>query len=154
VLRGDVDHAAAHLADRLLLDHRGDRALAAQEDAAEVHGHDRVPVLLLRLEQRLRVAAGDARVADHDVQPPVALERGRHEVVDVRPARGVRLEERSAPAQQLRGRPPALARVAADVADDDERSLVREAQRDRPPEARSAAGDDRCPTGEPACHDA
>jgi hypothetical protein len=41
-----------------------------------------------------------------------------------------------------------VARVATHVADDDERALVREAQRDRAAEARGSAGDDGGAAGE------
>jgi len=99
VLRGDIDDAAPHLADRLLLDHLPHGALAAEEDAAEVDGHDRVPVLLLRLEQRLRITARDAGVVHHHVEPAAALYRRAHEPVEVVPARRVGLEELPAVAE-------------------------------------------------------
>ena len=135
--------SAAGLADRLLLDHLADRALAAEEDAAQVDSHDRVPVLLGRLEQRLRIAAGDARVADHHVEPSVVLDRGRHEPVDVGCARHVGVEVQATVAEQLRGRFTAFARLAHDVADDDPRALVCEAESDCATDSRASARDDR-----------
>jgi hypothetical protein len=71
------------------------------------------------------------------------LERARDQAIEVAPARRIRIEKEPAVAEQLLRRRSAFARIATDVADDDERALVREAQRDRAPESRSGAGDDR-----------
>ena len=46
---------------RLLFDHLRDGPFRPEEDTAQVDGHDRVPVLLRRLEQALRPPTGDAR---------------------------------------------------------------------------------------------
>jgi hypothetical protein len=83
VLGRDHDDPAAHLVHRLLTEHLRDGALRAEEDAAQVDRHDRVPVLLARVEQALRVAAGDAGVADHHVEPPRPFDGGADEAVDV-----------------------------------------------------------------------
>src|SRR5439155_24558439 len=111
-------------------------ALAAEEDAAEVDGHDRVPVLLLRLEQRLRITTRDAGVVHHHVEPAAALYRRAHEPVEVVPARRVGLEELSAAAEQLVRGCPALPRFASHVADDDERPPARAADGGRAAEPR------------------
>jgi len=76
------------------------------------------------------MTTGYAGVVDHHVQATVTLNRGCDEPVDVVPSRDVRLEEEPPVADQRLGRGSTLARVAADVSDDDGRSLVREAQRD------------------------
>ena len=58
------------------------------------------------------------------------------------------MHELGAPAllgDQLDRRAPALARLLAHVADDHVRALPREGDRDRPPDAGGAAGDDRRP---------
>ena len=138
VLRGDDHDPAANLVDRLLLDHLRDGPFRAEEDPAQVDGHDRVPVLLRRLQQALRPAARDPGVAHHHVEPALALDRSPDEAVDVVGARGVRAQEGAAVAEQLCDRLAALPRLLAEVADDDECAFVGEAERDRPAEARSA----------------
>ena len=72
--------------------------------------------------------------------------------VDVVGTRGVRAQEDAAVAEQLCDRLAALPRLLAEVADDDECAFVREAERDRPAEARSPAGHDRGPSLEPSGH--
>src|SRR5262249_50058781 len=54
-----------------------------------------------------------------------------------------RLNAEAALAEPRLGRLASLARLAHDVADDDARTLVGEAQRDRAPESGAPAGDDR-----------
>jgi hypothetical protein len=49
VLGGDSHHPAAHLADRFLTEHLRDGPLAREEDAAEVHRHDRLDEAELRV---------------------------------------------------------------------------------------------------------
>src|SRR6185503_5452350 len=91
-------------------------------------------------------------VAHHHVESALALDRGPNEAVDVVGTRGVRAQEGAAVAEQLCDRLAALPRLLAEVADDDERAFVREAERNRPAEARSPAGHDRGPSLEPSGH--
>ena len=149
VLGGDQDQPTARLAHGLLLDHRRDRRAGAEEDAAEIDGHDRVPVLLGRLEQRLGVGAGDRRVGDEDVQA-AALARGRDETLDVGGARHVCLDVAAPFAQELAGARAALARALHEVGRDHVRTLVGESQCDRAADAGAGPGDDRDPAVERA----
>ncbi len=145
VLRRDDDHAATCLTDWLLLHHLADRAPAAEEDTAQIDRHDRVPVLVGGLQQRLRVLARNAGVAHHHVEAPVAIDRGPNELVDVFRTRDVGVDVEAAFAEQCCGRLPAFARLTRDIADDDVRPLVREPECNRPADPRTAPGHDRDP---------
>ncbi len=134
-------------------EHLLDGALAAQEDAAQPDVHDRVPVVLGRLEEPLRVRAGHDRIVDHHVQPTAPVDGGARRAGRCRPTRPASaVNEDGAPAgvsDQLDGRPAALARVLAHVADHDVGALGGEGQRHRPAEAGRPAGDDDRLAGEP-----
>ena len=83
MLRRNDHDPAANLANRLLFDHHSDGALRSEKDAAKVDGHDRVPILLRRLEQPLRPTTRDAGVAHHHVETTAAPDSGGHEAIDV-----------------------------------------------------------------------
>src|SRR3982074_2921375 len=77
--------------------------------------------------------------------PPTRL---RDKPVDVLPARHVGVDLDSALAEQRLGRLAALPRFADDVADDDARPFVGEAERNRPPDPRAPSGDDGDPVSQ------
>ena len=96
LLRGDDHNATAHLADRFLLDHLCDRSLGAEEDTAEVDGHDRVPSLLGGFEEALRPAARDAGVTHHHIDATGLGHCVAYEHVDIVSPGGVRNVEAAA----------------------------------------------------------
>lgn len=98
------------------------------------------------------MATCDARVQHHDVEPPAVLEGRFDQAPELVRARGVGLVERASLVEHLGDGRATLARVAPHVADDDEGTLVCEAERDRAPETRRTARDDGSPARETSSH--
>ena len=93
-------------------------------------------------------ASGDRRVVHHHVEPAEPLDRAGDEPVDVVPARDVGVDPDAEPPPPLDtvsvGSPPS--RGSRRTSDDDHvRAFLGQPDRDRAPEPRGRAGDDRNP---------
>jgi hypothetical protein len=152
MLGGDVHDPPAHLVAGRLPEHLPHRRAREDERPAQVHGHHGVEVGHLRVDERLRVAAGDGRVVDEHVEPPGAVDGDRDQPLAVLGQGDVRGHVQGAPARRRDHR---LGRVAsgdwipADVGADDVEAVRREPDRDRAADARGRARHDGAAAAHP-----
>jgi hypothetical protein len=141
VLRRDVDDPPAHLVDRVLGEHLADSRAAKEIRATQVGRHDRVPVLFLRLDQRLRVRPGKRGVISRArrARPSERAQLRRAPRMPRDPRRRHTRPRRSPGcADDLRGRLSTGDRRSPQVADDHVESLTGEANGDRASDAGGA----------------
>src|SRR5262249_17574549 len=124
-----------------LLDHLAGGCSRAQEHAAQVEADYEVPDILGQLPDPTRAATTDD--VDQDVDPPELLDRP----VDQRLGRcclsQVPNHRVGCPAAGYHGGTGLFQAVGVDVAADQQRALLSEADRDRAPDAARGAGDHR-----------
>src|SRR5262249_32847720 len=111
-------------------------------DAAQVHGHREIPVLLARRCDRTHVRR-NARIADERVDTPTYLQCLRDECLDIAFVRYIATNaDDLAPARtQLGGGLLARRRILA--GDDDLRTCFRHTRGDRAPDAACGSSDQR-----------
>ncbi len=132
----------------LLLEHVGQRRLAAQVDAGQVDLLHPAPGVEVGVEDRVVLGRGDAGVVERDVDRAVGVLRGPEQRVDLVLVGDVDVHVRRA--AEL-GRDLGAARVV-EVADDDLGALLDEPPHRRQPDAGASAGDDRDLAVQPSCH--
>ena len=136
----------------LLLEHVGQRGLAAQVDRGEVDLLHPPPRVEVGVEDRVVLGRADPGVVERDVDRAVGVLGGPEERVDLVLVRHVDVDVRRhvGPAELVRrARAPA---VVGQVADDDLGALGDEPAYGRQADARAASGDDRDPVLDPSCH--
>ena len=120
-----------------LLEHVGERGLAAQVDAGQVHLLHPPPGVEVGVQDRVVLRRRDAGVVERDVDRAVGVLRGLEQRVDLLLVGHVDLDEgREVGAAELAHQ--LVAALLVDVADDDLGALLDEALDGRQPDARSS----------------
>ena len=125
-----------------LVDHHAGDLLGQEEGGLEVDVQDSVPVVH-GVGEEVAGAAGDAGVVVEDVDAAEALDGGCDQPIEVGQVRDVGLDGQRTAAGRLDLAGGLLGQLGAQVGDDDAGALLREAQRNRAPDAPGGARDDR-----------